>query len=122
MLPRIPRLAARSTQPLISTLRQTRLQARTVAAATTTTTPFRRLASSHSAAHELKGSDGGHHEADHDSHGGGHEDHYDPPGGWLWGVRPGEKAEKEGWEPYAWAFVGLWVVAVAAYTMKEDTS
>ena len=111
MLTRIPRLAARSAQPLVSSLRPSPLQARNV-------TPFR-LASSQSAAHELKGSDGGH-EADH--HHGGHEDHFDPPGGWLWGVRPGEKAEKEGWEPFAWVFVGAWVVAVAAYTMKEDTS
>ena len=112
MLSRIPRLAGRSTQPLISSLRQqTPLQARTVI------TPLRQ-ASSQPAAHDLKGSDGGH-EADHHH---GHEDHYDPPGGWLWGVRPGEKAEKEGWEPFAWAFVGIWVVAVAAYTMKEDTS
>lgn len=117
MLPRIPRLAAaaRSAQPLLTPLRQhSALQARTRSAA-----PIR-LASSHSAAHELKGSDGGH-DADHGHHG-GHEDHYDPPGGWLWGIRPGEKAEKEGWEPFAWIFVGAWVVAVAAYTMKEDTS
>nr|POE47696.1 hypothetical protein CFP56_01027 [Quercus suber] len=28
-----------------------------------------------------------------DSH--AHEDHYDPPGGWLWGVKPGEKPESE---------------------------
>lgn len=27
-----------------------------------------------------------------------HEDHYDPPGGWLFGVKPGEKYENEGWE------------------------
>lgn len=113
MLTRFPRLAARTTQPLSLPLRKTpSLQARNAK-------PFR-LASSHSAAGELKGSEGGH-EADH-HHGGGHEDHFDPPGGWLWGIRPGEKAEKEGWEPLAWVFVGAWVVAVAAYTMKEDTS
>ncbi len=63
----------------------------------------------------------------HDDHGhghgaGGHDDHYDPPAGWLWGQRPGEKAEKEGWEGLAWVFVASWVVAIAAYTMKEDTS
>lgn len=27
-----------------------------------------------------------------------HGDPYDPPTGWLFGVKPGEKAEKEGWE------------------------
>lgn len=112
MLSRLPRLAARSTQPLTSSLRQQQpLQARTIA-------PFRLASSSHSAAHELKGSDGGH---EHDEHH-GHDDHFDPPGGWLWGIRPGEKAEKEGWEPFAYIFVGAWVVAVAAYTLKEDTS
>ncbi|EXJ59303.1 uncharacterized protein A1O5_12184, partial [Cladophialophora psammophila CBS 110553] len=61
----------------------------------------------------------------HGSHHGdahGHDDHFDPPGGWLWGQRPGEKYEKEGWEGLAWVFVASWIVAVAAYTMKEDTS
>ncbi|KAJ9644455.1 hypothetical protein H2199_003418 [Coniosporium tulheliwenetii] len=33
-----------------------------------------------------------------------HEDHYDPPTGWLWGVPPGTKPEKEGWETiWTWA-------------------
>ncbi|KAH0842625.1 NADH:ubiquinone oxidoreductase [Fonsecaea pedrosoi] len=61
----------------------------------------------------------------HPSHHGdahGHDDHFDAPAGWLWGQRPGEKYEKEGWEGFAWVFVASWVVAVAAYTMKEDTS
>ncbi|KAK3063238.1 hypothetical protein LTR53_018996, partial [Teratosphaeriaceae sp. CCFEE 6253] len=31
-----------------------------------------------------------------DSH--AHEDQYEPPQGWLFGVKPGEKYEKEGWE------------------------
>ncbi|KAJ9606255.1 hypothetical protein H2200_009216 [Cladophialophora chaetospira] len=61
-----------------------------------------------------------------DTHGhhasGGHDDHFDAPSGWLWGLRPGEKYEKEGWEGLAWVFVASWVVAIAAYTMKEDTS
>ncbi|KAL8874408.1 MAG: hypothetical protein Q9174_000253 [Haloplaca sp. 1 TL-2023] len=26
------------------------------------------------------------------------DSHYDPPSGWLWGIPPGEKREKEGWE------------------------
>ncbi|KAJ4547842.1 hypothetical protein HRR76_000465 [Exophiala dermatitidis] len=77
-----------------------------------------RMASTHSAtAAAAKHDDHGDHGAHH-----GHEDHYDPPGGWLWGERPGDKYEKEGWEPFAWFFVAAWVVAVAAYTMKEDTS
>lgn len=76
------------------------------------------MASTHSAtAAAAKHDDHGDHGAHH-----GHEDHYDPPGGWLWGERPGDKYEKEGWEPFAWFFVAAWVVAVAAYTMKEDTS
>ncbi|KAK5145789.1 hypothetical protein LTR04_001212, partial [Oleoguttula sp. CCFEE 6159] len=33
---------------------------------------------------------------------GSHEEHYDPPAGWLWGIKPGEKYEKEGWE-------GIWI-------------
>lgn len=57
-------------------------------------------------------------DADH-----GHEDHYDAPGGWLFGVKPGEKYEKEGWE-------GLWMygvfgslgLAAVAYAFKPDTS
>lgn len=61
--------------------------------------------------------------ATHDDHHGGHESHYDPPSGWLWGERPGEKYEKEGWENlFYWGFCGSWVVAIIAYTMKEDTS
>lgn len=58
--------------------------------------------------------------AQHDSH--GHESHYDPPGGWLWGIRPGEKAEREGWEIPFYIMCAGYVVAVIAYTMKEDTS
>jgi hypothetical protein len=77
-----------------------------------------RLASTHSAQDDAHG----HGAASAGGHGGGHDDHFDPPGGWLWGQRPGEKYEKEGWEGLAWVFVGCWVVAIAAYTMKEDTS
>lgn len=63
------------------------------------------------------------HKSDDHSHGDhGHDSHYDPPGGWLWGIRPGEKYEKEGWESMAWVFVAAWVIGIAAYTMKEDTS
>jgi len=65
---------------------------------------------------EHKHTESGEHHDDHGSH-------YDAPGGWLWGIRPGEKYEKEGWENlFYYGFVGSWIVAIAAYTMKEDTS
>ena len=64
-----------------------------------------------------KGTDGGHPGGDH-----GHESHYDPPGGWLWGIRPGEKYEKEGWEGVMyWGYALPIVVAVVFYVNKEDT-
>lgn len=41
----------------------------------------------------------------------------------MWGVPPGEKREREGWEiPFYVMYCGSLVVAVIAYTMKEDTS
>ncbi|EXJ96174.1 hypothetical protein A1O1_01300 [Capronia coronata CBS 617.96] len=114
MFHRLPRVAvlSRLSQPLV--------QSSSFSAATRaplsiirSRTPLR-LASTHSATHGA---------AKHDDHGhGGHDDHFDPPGGWLWGERPGDKYEKEGWEPFAYFFVAAWVVAVAAYTMKEDTT
>ncbi|KAK5942967.1 hypothetical protein PMZ80_003972 [Knufia obscura] len=64
----------------------------------------------------------GDHSSDHAEHGHGHESHYDPPGGWLWGLRPGEKYEREGWEIPFYVMCAGYVVAVIAYTMKEDTS
>lgn len=60
------------------------------------------------------------HDDGHGAH--GHESHYDPPGGWLWGVPPGEKREREGWEIGAWIYVILLVGAGVAYSMTEDTS
>ena len=48
---------------------------------------------------------------------------YDPPSGWLWGVRPGEKYQNEGWEGLF--FYGYWgsiIVAMVAYAFKPDTS
>lgn len=65
---------------------------------------------------------GDHHaiHAEHDAH--GHESHYDPPGGWLWGIRPGEKVEREGWEIPFYIMCAGYVVAIIAYSMKEDTS
>lgn len=59
--------------------------------------------------------------AHHDSHG-SHDSHYDPPGGWLWGIRPGEKAEREGWEIPFYVMCAGYIVAIVAYSMKEDTS
>jgi hypothetical protein len=56
-----------------------------------------------------------------DSH--AHEDHYDAPGGWLFGVKPGEKPEKEGWEGiWMWGFFGSLGLATVAYAFKPDTS
>jgi ESSS subunit of NADH:ubiquinone oxidoreductase (complex I) len=57
------------------------------------------------------------------SDGGDHGSHYDPPGGWLWGIRPGEKYEKEGWENlFFYGFYGSIGLAVVAYAFKPDTS
>jgi hypothetical protein len=52
-----------------------------------------------------------------------HEDHYDPPSGWLFGVKPGEKYQKEGWETvWVWGFFGSLGLAGVAYAFKPDTS
>jgi len=57
------------------------------------------------------------------SGGGGHEHSYDAPGGWLFGVKPGEQYEKEGWEGLMfWGFGGSIAAAVVAYAFKPDTS
>jgi hypothetical protein len=54
--------------------------------------------------------------------GGGGESHYDAPGGWLFGVKPGEKYEKEGWENVTYyGFVGSIIFGVVAYAFKPDT-
>ena len=51
-----------------------------------------------------------------------HEDHYDPPGGWLWGVKPGEKYENEGWENvWYYGFIGSLAFGVVGYCYKPDT-
>jgi hypothetical protein len=51
-----------------------------------------------------------------------HEDHFDPPGGWLFGVKPGEKYENEGWE-HVWyyGFFGSLLFGVVGYCYKPDT-
>ncbi|KAL8777914.1 MAG: hypothetical protein Q9213_007655 [Squamulea squamosa] len=49
--------------------------------------------------------------------------HYDPPSGWLWGIPPGEKREKEGWEGmWVYGMYGSLLAAVVAYAYKPDTS
>ena len=54
--------------------------------------------------------------------GGGGESHYDAPGGWLFGVKPGEKYEKEGWESVTYyGFVGSIIFGIVAYAFKPDT-
>ena len=52
-----------------------------------------------------------------------HGPQYDPPTGWLFGVKPGEKYQKEGWEnPFFYGFCGSIVIAGIAYGFKPDTS
>jgi hypothetical protein len=51
-----------------------------------------------------------------------HGDPYDPPTGWLFGVKPGEKAEKEGWENvFYYGFFGSMAFGVVGYWFKPDT-
>ena len=53
-----------------------------------------------------------------DSHG----DHYNPPGGWLFGVKPGEQYQNEGWERvFYWGFFGSMAFGVVGYCYKPDT-
>ena len=57
-----------------------------------------------------------------DAHG-SHESHYDPPTGWLWGIPPGEKPEKEGWEnTWVYGYWGSLLLGVVLYAYKPDTS
>ncbi|KAI6250243.1 hypothetical protein HI914_02148 [Erysiphe necator] len=52
-----------------------------------------------------------------------HESHYDPPGGWLFGVKPGEKRKKEDWEDiWVYGFFGSLAFGVVGYAFKPDTS
>ncbi|KAK1767635.1 ESSS subunit of NADH:ubiquinone oxidoreductase-domain-containing protein [Phialemonium atrogriseum] len=52
-----------------------------------------------------------------------HGSQYDPPTGWLFGVKPGEKYQKEGWENmFFYGFCGSLVVFTIAYAFKPDTS
>ena len=53
---------------------------------------------------------------------GSHEEHYDPPGGWLFGVKPGEKYQDEGWEKiFVYGFFGTLALGVVGYIYKPDT-
>jgi hypothetical protein len=56
--------------------------------------------------------------------GGGHgnESQFDAPGGWLWGIKPGEKAEPEGWEWPMYVFCGSLVATGIALAFKPDTT
>ncbi|KAI5293410.1 hypothetical protein KEM52_005556 [Ascosphaera acerosa] len=52
-----------------------------------------------------------------------HGDHYDPPTGWLFGVKPGEKYVKEGWEGlFMYGVWGSLIATGVAYAFKPDTS
>jgi hypothetical protein len=52
----------------------------------------------------------------------GHAPQYDPPTGWLFGVQPGTKPKKEGWENLMIYGYGGGIVAVCvAYMFKPDT-
>jgi hypothetical protein len=54
---------------------------------------------------------------------GGGGDHFDPPTGYLFNVKPGEKYQKEGWEgAFYYGFIGSLVLAGVAYVFKPDTS
>lgn len=52
----------------------------------------------------------------------GNESQFEPPSGWLWGIKPGEKPEPEGWEWPMYIFCGSLVVAGVALAFKPDTS
>lgn len=55
--------------------------------------------------------------------GGDHGSHYDPPTGWLFGIKPGHKYAKEGWEGvWYYGFIGSLLAAGVAYVFKPDTS
>ncbi|CAK7202247.1 hypothetical protein SEUCBS139899_004969 [Sporothrix eucalyptigena] len=54
---------------------------------------------------------------------GGHGSQYDPPSGWLFGVKPGEKYKNEGWEKtFFWGFCGSLIVFACVIPFKPDTS
>lgn len=52
----------------------------------------------------------------------GNESQFEPPSGWLWGIKPGEKPEPEGWEWPMYLFGASLLVAGVALAFKPDTS
>ncbi|CAI4219894.1 unnamed protein product [Parascedosporium putredinis] len=57
-----------------------------------------------------------------DAHG-HHESPYDPPSGYLFGIKPGEKHQKEGWENLMfYGFVPSCLLLIVALAFKPDTS
>ncbi len=52
--------------------------------------------------------------------GGGQQ--FDPPSGWLWGIKPGEKPEPEGWEWPMYIFCGSLIATGIALAFKPDTT
>ncbi|KAI9850224.1 MAG: hypothetical protein M1838_005994 [Thelocarpon superellum] len=58
-----------------------------------------------------------------DPHAAAGDSPYEPPSGWLWGVPPGEKYKKEGWEDiWFYGFFGSLGLGVVAYIFKPDTA
>lgn len=53
---------------------------------------------------------------------GGGKLEFEPPTGWLWGVKPGEKAEAEGWEWPMYIFLGGLAATGVALAFKPDTT
>ncbi|CAH0052725.1 unnamed protein product [Clonostachys solani] len=53
---------------------------------------------------------------------GGGGQQWDPPTGWLWGIKPGEKPEPEGWEWPMYIFCGALAAATVALAFKPDTT
>lgn len=54
--------------------------------------------------------------------GSSNESQFDPPTGWLWGVKPGEKPEPEGWEWPTALFFATIVATGIAFAFKPDTT
>ncbi|TVY16487.1 hypothetical protein LARI1_G004710 [Lachnellula arida] len=82
--------------------------------------PFSARSSAASASASASAKAGDAHEHVHEEH---HEDQYDPPTGWLFGVKPGEKAPVEGWENiWVYGFFGSLVAGAVGYAFKPDTS
>lgn len=53
---------------------------------------------------------------------GGHGPTYDAPTGWLFGVKPGEKYQNEGWENlWFYGFFGALAACTIGYIYKPDT-